>query len=233
MYYHFAILLLFRPLIMLRIIASNVMPRDVCCQAADTIQRLLRSYSQLYTLKRTPSFVPYFIFTSSVMRLAVSAVSVNNSEGAGVGGNTPGPGDTATIASAAAKRDPKVAEMVNQGIRDLIEMAPFHGFAGQALRILRFLAREGRFDVDVGGNSLNFFTPEENVSHSCDNGSSTAVSGGRTTTEQRPTASELALPGHPSLLVWDPHFCPYPVPGRPILPVRVRGNLNEAGFELL
>lgn len=75
MYYHFAILLLFRPLIKLRIIGSSILPRDVCSQAADAIQGLLRSYSQLYTLQRTPSFVPYFVLTSSIMHLAIGASS--------------------------------------------------------------------------------------------------------------------------------------------------------------
>lgn len=75
MYYHFAILLLFRPLIKLRIIGSSIMPKDVCLQAADAIQGLLRSYSQLYTLQRTPSFVPYFVLTSSIMHLAIGASS--------------------------------------------------------------------------------------------------------------------------------------------------------------
>lgn len=73
MYYHFAILLLFRPLIKLRIIGSSVLPRDVCTQAADAIQGLLRSYAQLYTLKRTPSFVPYFVLTSTIMHLATGS----------------------------------------------------------------------------------------------------------------------------------------------------------------
>ncbi|KIH87367.1 c6 zinc finger domain containing protein [Sporothrix brasiliensis 5110] len=73
MYYHFAILLLFRPLIKLRIIGSRILPKDVCLQAADAIQGLLRSYSQLYTLQRTPSFVPYFVLTSSIMHLAIGA----------------------------------------------------------------------------------------------------------------------------------------------------------------
>jgi hypothetical protein len=79
MYYHFAILLLFRPLIKLRIIGSSISPRDVCSQAADAISGLLRSYSQLYTLRRTPSFVPYFVLTSSIMHLAISASSSSSS----------------------------------------------------------------------------------------------------------------------------------------------------------
>jgi hypothetical protein len=115
MYYHFAILLLFRPLIKLRIIGSSIAPRDVCCQAADAIQSLLKSYSQLYTLRRTPSFVPYFVLTSSITHLAIGAstpLSASTSStatpasmplpsadmaaagiGLGGGGNQPSPGD--------------------------------------------------------------------------------------------------------------------------------------------
>ncbi|KAK9342490.1 hypothetical protein V1522DRAFT_415990, partial [Lipomyces starkeyi] len=76
MYYHFAISLLFRPLIKLRIVGSKVSPRDVCSQAADAIQGLLTAKSRLYTLQRTPAFVPDFALTSSIMHLAVGAVAV-------------------------------------------------------------------------------------------------------------------------------------------------------------
>ncbi|KAK9252130.1 hypothetical protein V1507DRAFT_247652 [Lipomyces tetrasporus] len=77
MYYHFAILLLFRPLIKLRIVGSKVSPRDVCSQTADAIQGLLTSYTRLYTLQRTPgAFAPDFALTSSIMHLVVGAVSV-------------------------------------------------------------------------------------------------------------------------------------------------------------
>src|SRR5688572_28872677 len=83
MYYHFAILLLFRPLIKLRIIGSSITPRDVCSQAADAISGLLRSYSQLYTLRRTPSFVPYFVLTSAIMHLAIGATFSGDDNQAG------------------------------------------------------------------------------------------------------------------------------------------------------
>ncbi|KAK9243073.1 hypothetical protein V1506DRAFT_27191 [Lipomyces tetrasporus] len=77
MYYHFAILLLFRPLIKLRIVGSKVSPGDVCSQAADAIQGLLTSYTRLYTLQLTPgAFVPDFALNSSIMHHAVGAVSV-------------------------------------------------------------------------------------------------------------------------------------------------------------
>jgi len=75
MYYHFAILMLFRPFIKLRLIGSGVFPKAVCIQAADAISTLLRSYDQLYTLARTPSFVPYICLASSITHLALGETS--------------------------------------------------------------------------------------------------------------------------------------------------------------
>lgn len=69
MYYHFAILLLFRPFIKLDIVGSGVSPRDVCSQAADAIMTLVKSYAELYTLQRTPSFVPYLVMAASIAHL--------------------------------------------------------------------------------------------------------------------------------------------------------------------
>ncbi|GAW23233.1 hypothetical protein ANO14919_127850 [Xylariales sp. No.14919] len=171
MYYHFAILLLFRPLIKLRIIGSAILPRDVCSQAADAIQGLLRSYSQLYTLRRTPSFVPYFLLTSSIMHLAVGATLSESASptthsttstarpshhqtSSGHAASSPftSGGDepsSSPLSPTTAKLSPKVASAIKQGIADLAEMAPCHHFAEQALNILRFLARKWNIDVDV------------------------------------------------------------------------------------
>ena len=74
MYYHFATLLLFRPLFSHGIIGSKVVPRDVCLQAANAMVGLLRSYVRLYTTQRTPSFLPYFVLTASTMHLAIMAL---------------------------------------------------------------------------------------------------------------------------------------------------------------
>ncbi|KAK7720284.1 hypothetical protein SLS63_009956 [Diaporthe eres] len=46
MYYHFAVLLLFRPLIKLRIKKSQFLPRDICIEAANNIQGLAKSINQ-------------------------------------------------------------------------------------------------------------------------------------------------------------------------------------------
>jgi len=142
MYYHFAILLLFRPFIKLDIMGSGVSPRDICIQAADAILTLVNSYSKLYTLRRTPSFVPYFVLTSSIAHLI------------GFGNSKAGP------------------EKLKQGIEDLKEMSRCHGFADRALEILHFLIRHwdvGGIFEDGGedeatickpkSTSLNLFCP--------------------------------------------------------------------------
>lgn len=159
MYYHFAILLLFRPLIKLRIKGSGVVPRDVCYQAADAIQGLSKSYSQLYTLQRTPSFVPYFVLTAAIMHLAIAASGSPPPEEEGeteaMGDSREGPPTERQPAGhPPAGVDPPrvsahVTRSINQGIADLTEMAPCHHFAEQALNILRYLAKKWNIEVDM------------------------------------------------------------------------------------
>lgn len=146
MYYHFAILLLFRPFIHLHFIHSRISPREVCSQAADAILTLVRSYDQLYTLKRTPSFVPYIVLTSGTVHLIRASWS------------------SAALSS------------FRQGANDLRDMCTCHGFAKQALNILRFLAEQWETGNALGEEpnmpieqvrklcypsfaSLNFFCP--------------------------------------------------------------------------
>lgn len=125
MYYHYAILLLFRPFIKLDIVGSGVSPRDVCGQAADAITTLVNSYSQLYTLRRTPSFVPYFVLTSSIAHL----VTLGNS-----------------------REGPK---QLKQGIADLKEMTDCHGFAIRALDILRYLILHWGVDIALDEEDIS------------------------------------------------------------------------------
>ncbi|SPQ19178.1 58716754-bab3-402c-a9b1-468d22b5aba9 [Thermothielavioides terrestris] len=245
MYYHFAILLLFRPLIKLRIIGSSISPRDVCWQAADAITGLLRSYSQLYTLRRTPSFVPYFVLTSSIMHLAIAATDVSKQTAQSM--KTARGGEPSR---AAPKLDRRVTDALARGIADLTEMAPCHHFAEQALNILRFLAMKWNIEVDIeatvsgerrqvelrdverstrpGTNSLNFFAPNFLESDfNCSWG------GG---TPSRPAADSRAgtRPSDAGQLAdapENPLFWPFPMQGRPMLPTGK--ELEEAGFEVL
>lgn len=120
MYYHFAILLIFRPFLHLRFNNSRVSPRDVCSQAADAILTLVRSYDQLYTLKRTPSFVPYIVLASSTVHLIRAS------------------GSSSALSS------------FRQGANDLKDMCVCHGFAKQALNVLRYLAEQWGTDNALG-----------------------------------------------------------------------------------
>ncbi|KAH7390115.1 fungal-specific transcription factor domain-containing protein [Cadophora sp. MPI-SDFR-AT-0126] len=109
MYYHTAILLLFRPFVKLNITGSGVSPRDLCQQAANTISILLKSYSDLYTLERTPSFVPYFVLAATITHVIT------------LGKQQAGP------------------EQLQAAITNLRQMESCHGFANRALNIVRFL----------------------------------------------------------------------------------------------
>jgi hypothetical protein len=140
MYYQFIIMQLFRPLVGLRIIESQVSPRDICLEAARAIQNLLTSYSQLYTLKRVPSFMPYFVLTSSITQLTIIAATVQAS----------GLKTTA---------DPQVSELLKQGIDSLAEMTPCHRIAKHTSRIICFLAKKWNINVDVNTDAA--LSPEE------------------------------------------------------------------------
>lgn len=244
MYYHFAILLLFRPLIKLRIIGSSISPRDVCSQAADAITGLLRSYAQLYTLRRTPSFVPYFVLTSSIMHLALAAVN-SSSHQADSGGSAQVDGSQGS----SSKLDPHVVEAIGRGIADLTEMAPCHHFAEQALNILKFMAKKWNIDVDIKtmagdeprevefndvdkatrpvAGSLNFFAPNFKESDfNCEWGNAgPGVSADNKAGNK--LKDELTIADGPE----NPLFWPFPMQGRPMLPAGK--ELEEAGFELI
>jgi len=165
MYYHTAILLLFRPFVKLNITGSGVSPRDLCTQAANTISILLKSYSDLYTLERTPSFVPYFVLASTITHV----ITLGNEEA--------GP------------------EHIQAAIADLRQMASCHGFANRALNIIRFLLAHWNVTytmLDADGEefkqdfkslcqsssaSMNFFCPNVN-SRDIVNGISPVAEGG-------------------------------------------------------
>lgn len=172
MYYQFTILVLFRPLIGLRIIGSSIIPGDVCLQAADAIQGLLRSYTQLYTLRRTPSIVPYIVLASSVMHLAIGAYTPSpNSTSPPTSLSLPSyaqgrkgssdhafprrilPGTRPESGLSASPSLPvhnmRVAETISQGISDLTEMASCHRFAEQALHTLRDFAKQRGIKLNI------------------------------------------------------------------------------------
>lgn len=209
MYYHFAMLLLFRPLIRYRIIGSEVTPQDVCSQAADAIQALLASYAQLYTLKRTPSFVPYFVLTSTTMKLAVGAAAMRRA--------TPGK---------AAEIHKGVSQALNATITHLTDMVACHQFAAQALSIVRHLAKEGNFGVES--------EEEEEIVSEQDHsrGNFYLCSPAVVTRDSVDSVPRLDNAVHQAVRsVQIPLFWPLPIQARATLP---EGKaLHEAGFEEL
>lgn len=258
MYYHFAILLLFRPLIKLRIVGSKVCPRDVCSQAADAIQGLLRSYSQLYTLRRTPSFVPYFVLTSAIMHMAIAASSPTlalpqspASQPQHLSETPPSTGDAPRRASATSgapspKDDPRVFKAIRQGITDLTEMAPCHHFAQQALNILRYLAKRWNLDVDGGAKAEEDKGKEKGAEADVDNfvkANTDSLNFFAPNVQIEDIICAWGTGGG-TVIPWaqdvnerkgnprdNPLFWPFPFQGRPMLPSGK--ELEEAGFVLL
>lgn len=128
MYYHYALLLLFRPFINLHFLRSSVVPRDVCLQAADNISSLIQSYNRLYTLNYTPAFVPYVALASTIVHL-IATDSIIPTAG--------------------------VSAQVQQGASDLQGMSSCSPFARRALGILKVLARNWGVAISLGTGAIN------------------------------------------------------------------------------
>jgi hypothetical protein len=58
MYYHFAIIRLFRPFTKVDFRGCSVSPKETFLQAATAITSLVGIYRDLYSLRRTPGFSP-------------------------------------------------------------------------------------------------------------------------------------------------------------------------------
>ena len=203
MYYHYAILLLFRPFIKLDIVGSGVSPRDVCSQAADAISALVNSYSQLYTLQRTPSFVPYFVLASCITHIVT------------LGTDRAGP------------------QNLHQGVADLKEMRGCHGFASRGLDILRFLVAHWAIDHKFNDENTDDDYDQEEKKHEhilrckpsstslnqfCPNIGNTDLLSGIGPVQRNDE---------------NPLFWPFPLQGRPMLGVAPREELEKAGFNVL
>lgn len=71
MYYHFCLLCAFRPFIGVTLEGSNISPKEICIQAAQSILALAQSYDDLFTLRRVSGFIPYFVCASGLLSLAM------------------------------------------------------------------------------------------------------------------------------------------------------------------
>jgi len=120
MYYHFALIMLFRPFIKLRFLASAVSPLEMCLQAANNISLVVQTYKQAYSFRQTPVFFPYVLLASTTAHLAtVQSVP------------TPFGGTSPTL--------PELA--------DLQLLSARLPFAKRAISIIKFLARQWGVDL--------------------------------------------------------------------------------------
>ncbi|KAB5536119.1 hypothetical protein GE09DRAFT_341374 [Coniochaeta sp. 2T2.1] len=74
-YFHFCLLALFRPFINYGIDVAGTSPRVVCAEAVQAILDVTQSYASLFTLRRTPCFVPYFMFAAGLTRIGLESES--------------------------------------------------------------------------------------------------------------------------------------------------------------
>lgn len=101
-------------------------PQIVCIQAAESIASLVQSYRRLYTLRRTPSFVPYMILTSDLALLIANGTRLHESRSIDAGNHD-----------------------INW-VRTLEELSVPHLFARKSTDILRHFARLWR--IPMPGN---------------------------------------------------------------------------------
>ncbi len=69
MYYHTVVLHLFRPFLKLSFTHSNISPREICVECADSAAGLVAAYRRLYGLRRVPILLTHIILTSSIIHL--------------------------------------------------------------------------------------------------------------------------------------------------------------------
>lgn len=139
MCYHFAILHLFRPFLKLPILGSGFSPEDICHEAADAIQTLLKSFSRLYTLRRAPSTTPFMTLASAVSHLEIKAYVTQL--------HSPSETDEASVANI----DHCVRESVKLDISNLKEMATCHQFALDSISALGYIAKAQGLDIAFEG----------------------------------------------------------------------------------
>ena len=69
MYYHTVVLHLFRPFLKLNFKDSNISPREICMECADSAAGLVAAYRRLYGLRRVPILLTHVLLTSSITHL--------------------------------------------------------------------------------------------------------------------------------------------------------------------
>lgn len=220
MQYHFAILLLFRPLIKMALTHSAVSPRDVCTQAAHAILALVKSYEHLFTLRRTPCLVPFTVLTACITLLY--------NVGHHVGPEADDP------------------DKMRQAFASLTPMTEAHGFANRAQDILQYLVKAWNINLELRADntppglsleqlekrcrprtgSMNLFCAVLHRPDDMHDDDHDDHDDAKPRIDNRPTGHTPEGPDG------DPLFWMFPFQGRPLLPTSP-GELEHAGFRVL
>lgn len=72
MLYHTMIVHLFRPMLKVNLIHSDVRPRDICIDAANTVSRIVRIYRSLYDFRVAHLTIPHILLNICIVHLLYS-----------------------------------------------------------------------------------------------------------------------------------------------------------------
>jgi hypothetical protein len=257
MYYHFAVLRLFLPLLKFRILGSDVLPRQVCMEAANSIRSLVQLYSSFYPLRHTPSFLPYFVLNAGVAHLALVATDKTLAQGQArsssprdiIMTNHPGNSDprgTDLLGDSSSTS----AEIFARDITYLSEMASCHHFAERAADILRSLAVKWKVHVgmetpppeptEVEKTADDVPMTEEEIEEMVmllqhDPSPPPPPSSSDCMSDDSSVSGTTNMDFFATELPDEetcPLLCPFPLQDRPVLPIGKKA-LEEAGFSLL
>ncbi|KAL2211360.1 hypothetical protein CC79DRAFT_198480 [Sarocladium strictum] len=140
MCFHFAIIHLFHPFLDLDLVGAKLSPARICHQAADAIQWLLKSYSEIHTLKRAPVFVPFLALASAISHLEKRII-----DDRAYGSDTDDGMDVVKVSGVGSH----TLDALDQDINGLRIMSGWHYSASQAISFLKNLAEERKFDINI------------------------------------------------------------------------------------
>ena len=111
MFYWTIIVHLFRPLLKVELIHSDVRPRDICVEASNNVSRIVRIYRKFYDFRTAHLIIPHILLTVCVLHLLYS------------------------------KENPVSRQNLIEGLQGLEDLHVCHYFGARSFRIIYALAK--------------------------------------------------------------------------------------------